>query len=136
MNQTDILLKQYEIFSQRRQHFGALFWQVPALFLTACALIATVIKDADGLIRSCFLLGIGILLLLISYVAKRLKENEDQYEVLLAEIERSLRELCGTGVVCAPRSRRYGARFCAILTYAIIAIAILICSIIFILTNK
>jgi hypothetical protein len=128
MNNLEILLKQYEIYSLRKQHFGSLFWQIPALFLGVCVLITSVYKDLTGNTRWIFLMLIGLLLILVSYIAKRLKDNEDCYEVMLIEIEYFLKTKVGEGFQIAPKSKAYGARFYAVCAYAGIGIVLVLVS--------
>jgi len=126
----DLLIKQYEIFSNQRRHFGSLFWQIPALFLGICALIGNMIKDARGDLRWALLLTAGALLVLISYVACRMRINEDIYENLMQNIEMTLRDSGCADFKVAPRSKRVGARSAAIIAYALLGFSLAVVSIV------
>jgi hypothetical protein len=53
----------------------------------------------------------GGLLLLLAYIGYRHKQNEDQYELLMREIEEELYKNQGAQIFHAPLSKLYGARF-------------------------
>jgi hypothetical protein len=111
MDRDEALLRQYEVFSERKLHFGQLFWQIPAVFLGLCVLVANALKDSSPALVGWLLLAAGTFLILIAYIAHRLRLNEDAYEQCLRQIEVSLVETIGSSFQLAPLSRKSGARF-------------------------
>lgn len=107
----EALLKQYEIFSQRKLHFGRLFWQIPATFVALCVVLTGIFRNAKEPLKWWLLLVAGAVLVLISYIAHKLQVNEDLYEILMHNIETSLRKSFGDEVQYAPSSKKLGARF-------------------------
>lgn len=102
MDREEILLHQYEVFANRKLHFGRLFWQIPAVFIAIGVLTVNFLDGMVGSTLGWFFIAIGILLMVIAYIAHRLRSMEDLYEKLMKEIEESIRETVGTSFKVAP----------------------------------
>lgn len=124
MTREEILLKQNELFSERKLHFGRLFWQTPTIFIAICVLVASLLKDLQAPVIWWFILTVGALLVLVAYIGFRHKKNEDQYEQPMRDIETELAKNCEEKMFHAPLSKAYGARFAT--SVALLAIGALL----------
>lgn len=132
MTREQFLLKQYEIFSERKLHFGKLFWQTPTIFIALCVFVASIIKDLTSPIVWWFFLAVGLLLMLISYIGYRHKTNEDQYEILMQEIEVELQNQFENKIFHAPLSKPFGARFITSLSLFVIGLGLFLSGVLYI----
>jgi hypothetical protein len=121
----DVLLKQYELFSARKLHFGRLFWSVLGIFTAICLALANLIEARKASAFPLGLMVMGCFTIAISYVGHRLRQNEDSYERILRQIENSLSERYGPHIVLAPFSRQFGARTIVVLLFLIAGIGMI-----------
>jgi hypothetical protein len=114
MEKVDFLVKQYELVEDRRTYFGKLFWQLPGFFIAVfVAFIGVADKGESISLRTACLAG-GIVFILISWIAYRLRVSQDECEKILETIEKSVSRAGLSGSVQLPRSKRYGARMAVI----------------------
>ena len=72
------------------------------------------------------MIAVGVFLILFSYVGFRLKENEDQYEMLMKDIEIELENYYNNKIFHAPLSKKYGSRFIISLILFIMGVILLV----------
>ena len=123
MTRKEILLKQYEIFSHRKLHFGKLFWQMPTIFIATCAFFANVVKDLNAPHLWWFVLMISSLLFLITYIGYRLQINENEYEKLMYDIEKELYSDLEGNIYQAHLSKKLGSRLITVIVLFIFAMS-------------
>ncbi len=126
MAREKMLIKQYEIFSERKLHFGRLFWQIPTIFIGLCIFVASIIDDLGAPAVWWFVLISGFLMILIAYIGYRLMANEDKYESLMHEIENELERQFGNRLYHSPLSKKFGARFATSTSLLVIGIILIV----------
>lgn len=123
---SEALLVQYRVLSDQRLHFGRLFWQSIA-FLFLLLLASMVVFTRTHIVPLwCALIGLGVVTLLMGFVAERLRKLEGRYEDLLEAIELSLQAQGHDGIQIAPKSGRRGARFVITLGLLILGMGIIL----------
>jgi hypothetical protein len=125
MSGLDPVLVQYQVFAERRLHFGRMFWANIA-FMIVVLLVALYFtpEEAAPLVR--FLIGgLGLATVQMAYIVHRLRKMEDQCEKLMHDIEVTLKEAGHAGVLIAPRSGRFSARSMAVLSLALLGLALI-----------
>jgi ABC-type iron transport system FetAB permease component len=124
MSGLDPVLVQYQVFAQRRLHFGQMFWANIAFMIVILIVIFSVAswQGADAIIIA--MLGLGTATIQMAYIAHRLRKMEDQCEQLMHEVEVRLTEAGHLGVLVAPRSGRFSARSMAVLSLAALGMAL------------
>jgi len=106
----DPLATQYAVLSERRLHFGRMYWQNIGLLCIGLIAAAAVFRDLVAPWLGLALLVAGVATLLMSYIATRLRGLEVAYEKLLGEIEDSWIAAGISGIRKAPVSGAGGAR--------------------------
>lgn len=105
------LLTQYSVLSERRLHFGRMYWQNIAFHGAGLLAAAAIFKDLTGAWLAVVLVLAGLATLLMGFIASRLRGLEVTYETLLGNIEDALIADGHKAVQKAPVSGRYGARY-------------------------
>lgn len=108
---SDPLLTQYSVLSERRLHFGRMYWQNIAFHAAGLLGAAAIFKDSTGALLGGVLVLAGIATLLMGFIASRLRRLEVTYETLLGNIEDALIADGNKAVQKAPVSGPYGARY-------------------------
>ncbi|MFC1663848.1 hypothetical protein ACFL0A_01860 [Patescibacteria group bacterium] len=126
MKREELLIKQYEVLSERKLHFGRLFWQIPTVFMGICILIANIFKEFEPLILWWFIVITGLLLILMGYIAHRLRTNEDNYDLLMERIEKELKKKVGPSFQVVPLSKKFGAKFWTTVSFVFLGFVLLI----------
>lgn len=108
---SDPLITQYAALTERRLHFGRIYWQVIGLhcagLLAAGAILRGVGDPVIPVLASVFAGGAT---LLIAFIARRLREIEVAHEALLNKIEETWIAAGFQGVQRSPSSGSGGAR--------------------------
>jgi hypothetical protein len=118
--QIDILLQQYQLLEQRRKQFGSEFMQTFGFFFAAFAGLVALIGSTHNTLFRVVLFYAGILFLVISYLAHRLGQRQDDCELHMAAIEEMLSNAAGLEVGKFPRgSGGFGARKLVVVTLAL-----------------
>lgn len=129
IKKAELLVKQYEIFANKKLHFNGLFWQIPAVFVAICAFIVSIFKDSQGGLKWLFILVVGLGLCLMSYVAHRLRTNIDSYEDKLANLQDVVKKYLGDDFQDSPRSKKYGSRFAVTIFYLALGLFLIVLTI-------
>ena len=116
----DALLVQYRVISERRLHFGRMFWQNIAFVLAMLLLGGVVLRDAGSGRLPWLALAAGMVLILTGFIVHRIRQIEDDCEGLMRTIEERLVASGCTDCVVAPLSRRFGARFAVTLCLVLV----------------
>jgi hypothetical protein len=125
MSGLDAVLVQYQVYAQRRLHFGRMFWANIAFMIVVLIVIAAVVRGALRLELGWVSLGAGFATVQMAYIAHRLRKMEDQCEQLMTDIEVTLKETGQVGVVIAPRSGRWSARNMAVMSLGFLGAVLL-----------
>ena len=123
---TETLLTQYSVLSERRLHFGRMYWQNIAFHGAALLAAAAIFRSVTGPWLGAILILAGLATLLMGFIASRLRGLEVQYETLLGKIEDALIAQGHEAVQKAPVSGRYGARFLVNLALAGAGLALIV----------
>lgn len=99
----------------RRNYFGNIFWRMPGLTIGVLVVFIGLLSRQDAIIHWGFFLSAGVAMFLLSGVAERLKQAQDEAETIIDEIDGRIRSILGekpAGVdyVSLPRGRPRGAR--------------------------
>ncbi len=109
---TTPLQTQYTSLTERRMHFGRLFWQSVA-FHIAGVMVAIYLINDTALLRPAIIgvfAAIGLATWLIAFIAYRLQSLEAVYEHHLAAIEAHWLETGETGIQRSPVSKPFSSR--------------------------
>ena len=107
---SDPLLVQYQVLTNQRIHFGKLYWQSIAFLFALLLSSAAIIDDPNMLNAPAALVPGGAVIILMAFVAERLRRLEAHYERLLTAIEDALRDNGNDQVQQSPKSGAFGAR--------------------------
>lgn len=128
MDANDVLMEQFRMLEERRNYFGKLFWQLPGFFVGVFAVfIGLADKSHSRMLQTSYFVG-GLILLLISWIAHRLRASQDECERLIHQIEAKLNAAgLGSGIPM-PRSYRVGARLVTVGALVISGVALIVVS--------
>ncbi len=104
------LITQYTVLSERRLHFGRMYWQNIGLLCIGMIAAAAVFRDLAGPWLGIALIAGGLATLLMAFIAMRLRGLEVAYEFLLRNIEEAWIAAGVVSVQKAPVSGAGGAR--------------------------
>lgn len=110
-----LLVEKLKLMEARRNYFGNIFWRMPGLTIGVLVVFIGLLSRQDAIIHWGFFLAAGIAMFLLSGVAERLKQAQDEAEAVIDEIDRRIRKVLGdnpAGVdfVSLPKGKPKGAR--------------------------
>lgn len=125
----DLLMEQYRMLEERRTYFGKLFWQLPGFFVGVFAVFIG-LADASHtrMLRISYFVG-GAIMLLIAWIAYRLKASQDECERIIAQVEEKFRSEGLDNGITLPRSYRVGARAITLLALILSGVALMVVSV-------
>jgi hypothetical protein len=101
LDQTEVLLRQYAMLDQRRDHYASAFWRLPPLAISIITAFAGLASSTFvGSIKP-FARAAAFLFVILGLLFLRLWEWEDKCEARMTEIETRL-PAAGTGVCTSP----------------------------------
>lgn len=103
-----LIIAQYKSFSDHRIHFSRLYFALVAFVILVCApaLFITLQAQSDKLAFAVLMLLVAVFMIFGGYIALRLKQREESYANLLAQIEANNESL-----LSSPKAGGKGARF-------------------------
>ena len=115
----DPLSAQYASLTERRIHFGKMYWQNIGLHCAGLLAAAAIFRDLAAPWLGVALAIAGAATLLMAYIAARIRTLEVSYERALGAIEEAWIAAGHVSVQRAPISGPRGARFAVNLTLAL-----------------
>lgn len=116
MSNISAVLVQYQVFAERRLHYGRMFWANIAFLIVVLIVVLALALRQQGFELSWIMLGSGAATVQMSYIAHRLKRLEDQYEQLMHDLEVAMQAAGEKDIIVAPRSSRLSARTMTVLS--------------------
>jgi hypothetical protein len=122
------LQSQYASLTERRLHFGRMFWQNVAFHIAGLLAAAFLLRQVNpgapwpGVV----VCGFGLATLLMAYIAYRLVRLETLYEGQLRAIEEHWIAAGEAGIQCSPVSDRSSSRLAVIAALAVAGVVLIL----------